>query len=92
MTLSPTDLLILSLATWRLAYMLAKETGPYDILTRFRARFVLGGLTSCVYCLSLWCAALLYLLWLTPAVVLVYILAASGGALLMYRYTGGDHV
>jgi hypothetical protein len=92
MTFSLPDLLILSLATWRLAYMLAKENGPYNILTRLRARFVLGGLTACLYCLSLWVAALLYGLSLTPLEPVVWILAASGGALLLHRHTGADHV
>lgn len=85
------DLLILSLATWRLTYLLAKESGPFDLLTRLRARFALGGLSSCVYCWSLWCAAGLYLLALTPAIVLVYILAIAGAAMLAHRYTGGEH-
>lgn len=85
--MSPLNLFILALATWRLAYLLAKETGPYQLITRFRARF---HLPDCIYCLSVWCAAGLYLASLTPAVVLVYILAISGGAMLAHRYTGGD--
>ena len=90
MNLSPLDLLLLILATWRLAYLIAKEDGPYHLLTRFRARFDLGGLTDCMYCLSLWVGAgLVGLLWVWPPGV--WLLAASGGAMLMHRYTGGDH-
>jgi hypothetical protein len=87
--MTPLDLLILSLATWRLAYLLAKEKGPYDILTTLRGRFVF---LTCIYCVSVWAGAGLYLLLTTPAAPVVWMLAASGGAMLMHRYTGGDHV
>lgn len=90
--MQPLDLLILVLATWRLAYLIAKEDAPLRLMARLRARFPLGGLTTCQYCASVWAAAGLYLLMLTPAVWIVYILAISGGAMLLYRYTGGDHV
>lgn len=82
------NLLILSLATWRLAYLLAKEDGPKQSIARLRARF---HLPECVYCLSVWCGAGLYLVMLTPALPVVYMLAASGGALMLHRYTGGDY-
>ena len=89
---NPLNLLLLALATWRLAYLIANEKGPFDLITRFRARFSLGGLTTCIYCLSIWCAALCYGLLQTPLAPLVYMLAAAGGAMLMHRYTGGNMV
>lgn len=81
------DFLLLSIATWRLSYMIVKEDGPYNILTRFRARFSLGGLTTCIYCLSVWIAALLYVVFIYAAPI-VYVLAVSGGALMLRSYTG----
>jgi hypothetical protein len=90
MNLSPLDLLILSLACWRLAYLFTKESGPFDFIAGLRARYPLGGLMNCLYCASVWTAAGVYLLWLTPLSPLVYVLAISGLALLAYRYTGGD--
>ena len=81
------DLLLLSLAAWRLSYLIASEEGPYHILTRFRARFSLGGLTTCIYCLSVWMALGVYVLyqyWQPP----VYVLAVSGLALMLRSYTG----
>lgn len=88
--MTPLDLLILSLATWRLARFLTKEDAPYQLMARFRARFSLAVL-ECIYCTSFWCAIALYLLWLTPAAPVVTVLAISGGAMMMHRYTGGDH-
>lgn len=83
------DLLLLSLATWRLAYLITKESGPFDLVKKFRERLPLGGLTSCIYCASIWAAVGVYLVFLIfpPA---IWIIAASGGAMLMWRYTGSD--
>lgn len=87
-----TDILILSLATWRLAYLISKEDAPFKLMARFRTRFPLGGGTACIYCSSVWAAIGLWLLLQTPLFPLVYILAASGGAMMLWRYTGGEHV
>ena len=85
------DLLILALATWRLAYFATKESGPWGVMATVRAVSTLGGLLTCIYCASVWTALLAYLVYLVfpPA---VYIVAASGGAMLLHRYTGADHV
>lgn len=88
--MTPIDLLILALATWRLAYLISKEDAPFKLMARFRTRFPLGGGTACIYCTSVWAGIGLYLLLLTPAYFIVYMLAASGGAMLLHRYTGGD--
>jgi len=82
------DLLILSLATWGLAYLLTREDGPYDILKRLRALFVFGGLTGCIYCAAVWLAALNYALLQTAAAPVVYIAAAYGGAMLLVARSG----
>lgn len=85
------DLLILTIATWRLAYFIAKEAGPFGCMAALRQRFPLGGLTSCIYCVSIWAALALYLISqvFMPA---VYVFAVAGGAMLAHRYTGGDHI
>lgn len=88
--MSALDLLLLALATWRCAFMVAREHGPFQAFERLRARYPLGGLTACVYCLSVWFSAALYLLLLTNAAPVIYVLAASGAAMLLHRYTGGD--
>lgn len=83
------DLLILSLATWRLAFLLARESGPKDSLKRLRALF---HLPECTYCLSVWIAPVLYVVSLTALRPLVWVLAIAGGAIFLHRWTGGDHV
>jgi hypothetical protein len=77
------------LATWRLAHLVAREDGPFDLVLRVRARAgdgMLGRLMDCPYCLSLWIAA--------PAALLVdrrlpawcaLWLAVSGGSCLLEK-------
>jgi len=51
--------LIAALATWRLAFLLARERGPWDIFGRFRRGVgtgVVGELLKCVKCVGLWVA------------------------------------
>src|SRR5262249_12396583 len=79
------------LAVWRITHLLQAEDGPWDLslrLHRAAGRGFWGQLLDCFYCLSLWVAlpvALLYgpdwrmrvLLWL----------GLSGGAILLERVT-----
>jgi hypothetical protein len=51
--------LIAALATWRLAFLLARERGPWDIFGRLRRAGgpgVVGELLKCVKCMGLWIA------------------------------------
>lgn len=71
-------LLIFSLATWRLSFMLVHETGPYDIFGKLRdavgvsydeygnivAGRTMGELFACVNCMSVWVAVALFVLCL----------------------------
>ena len=86
--MSVVDFLIVAVAAWRLAYLVTKESAPFNLMGRFRARTTLGGLLSCIYCASVWAAALCYVLWLTPLAPLVVIAALSGAALMLASYTG----
>jgi hypothetical protein len=48
------------LATWRLARLVAREDGPFEIIVKLRMRAAdgfAGQLMDCPYCLSLWLAA-----------------------------------
>lgn len=92
-SLTVLDFIILICATWRMASMLSKEHGPFHIFSKFRERFPLGGLTACIYCMSVWCAIPILLIYvLAPALtILIWILAVSGGALLLRSYTGAGH-
>lgn len=89
-TLTPFDLLVIALAAWRLAYLMAKEAAPFQLMTRLRAKTTLGGLLSCLYCSSWWAALVMLALWFTPLQVLVWVFAVSGAALMLGTYTGAS--
>ena len=91
MSINLIDLLVLSLATWRLAYLISRESAPFNIMGRLRDRFPLGGGTKCLYCMSVWAAALMLLLWHTPLQPLVWVAAVSGAALMLASWTGANH-
>jgi hypothetical protein len=80
-----------TLAAWRATHLLAHEDGPWDGIARLRARLgtgVLGQLTDCFFCLSLWVALPLAVLtsngWLGIA---VHWLALSGAVCLLEKST-----
>src|SRR5512147_1532763 len=83
--MQPFDLLILALAAWEASYLVVFTTGPFRLFERFRVAFPLGGLTTCIYCTSVWMAAIAYALMLTPLVPLVYVGAVAGGAMMLHR-------
>jgi hypothetical protein len=75
------------LAVWRVTHLLHVEHGPWGAWFRIRAqaaRFGLGDLFACFYCLSFWTAAPAAL-WLgsTWSARLVAWLALSAGAILI---------
>lgn len=52
-------LVVAILATWRVARLIAREDGPFELIVTLRARAgsgVVGQLMDCPYCLSLWIA------------------------------------
>jgi hypothetical protein len=84
-----TRIVLATLATWRLAHLVAEEDGPANIIARTRARAgasQLGELMDCFYCVSLWVAAPLALVTAQRRrdVPLTW-LALSGAACLLER-------
>lgn len=84
------DLIIITLATWRMAYLLVREDAPFKVMARIRQRTTLGGLLDCIYCSSIWTSLFCFALYVTPLQPLIVVFALSGGAMLMHRYTGGN--
>jgi hypothetical protein len=80
-----------ALATWRISFFLAREAGPWNVLTRLRQAAgdgVVGQLLRCVKCVSLWMA--LPLAWFvggTWTELAVVWLALSGVASLIDEAT-----
>jgi len=87
--MTPIDLLTLIPAVYLLNDYLVNRELPYRIMARLRDRLQWGALT-CFYCCAIWSGAAVYLLWLVNP-QLVYPFAIGGGAVLMWRYTGGNH-
>lgn len=91
-----THLIILSLATYRLSYMVSSEDGPWRVFSKLRkAPPVRSGARqwlSCPFCFSVTAAAVLSLLWMTeePAAVwFVSVLAISGAAVVIHQALKG---
>jgi hypothetical protein len=80
------------LATWRLAHLIAREDGPFDLVVRIRVRAgdgFLGQLMDCPYCLSIWFAIpFAFTLANSLPAWLIAWLAISGGASLFERFAG----
>ena len=90
--MNPFEFIIIALATWRLSRLIAQEDGPFALLRKFRDRAKLGGLFDCIYCVSLYVGAGVYALWLYAPIEIVYVFAISGLAMILHRWTGGDHL
>lgn len=80
-----------TLAVWRVAHLLAREDGPFDVVFKLRRRVgesFLGRLLDCFFCLSLWIAVpfafLLGTAWITRTVTW---LALSGAASIVFTLT-----
>lgn len=88
MTIGLEELIILALGTWRLSHMLTSESCPFRMCEKLRAILPLGGLTTCIYCMSVWMSVLVLILWYSELYPLVYILAISGASLVIRSYSG----
>lgn len=50
------ELILLSLATWRITSLLTEEDGPADIFVRLRKHYNPLGVLDCFWCTSIWVA------------------------------------
>lgn len=85
------ELILCSAATWRVAHLLSKEDGPFDIIYTIRkaagAGFF-GSLLDCFYCTSVW-VALPFGIWQGNTIFekIIYWWALSGIACLLEQVT-----
>ncbi len=90
------ELILCSAATWRLAHLLSKEDGPFDIIYRIRkaagAGFF-GSLLDCFYCTSVW-VALPFGIWQGNTIPekIIYWWALSGIACLLEQATDNTNI
>jgi len=82
---------VASLATWRVAHLVAHEDGPWDLVARLRERAgagFWGTLLDCFYCLSMWAAmAFTAVVTMKLSEIVPTWLALSGAACLLERAT-----
>lgn len=83
--MSALELVTLAAASWYVAYVVTSTYGPFGIFGLIRAYLPLGGLTTCIICLSIWVALILRLI---GANVITDALAIAGLALWVHRYSG----
>jgi hypothetical protein len=60
----PINIILSSLATWRLAHMFRHEAGPWDVFIRIREKLgdsVFGKAMDCVACMSVWFSLIIFL-------------------------------
>lgn len=74
------QVLIGGLATWRLASLIVYEDGPFEMFTRLRSIKALEGVTSCLWCASVWTGTLVAV-GMYVAEPLVWPFALSGAAI-----------
>lgn len=70
-----------ALAVWRLSSLVVSEDGPFDMFTRLRSVRALDGLTSCLWCTSVWAAGFVVLCERLGAGWMVDVLALSAAAI-----------
>ena len=84
-------LLLGVLCVWRLTHLVQAEDGPWDVVVTLRRAAgdgFFGRLMDCFYCLSLWMAApVAWAIGATPTERVLLWLAASGGAILVERFS-----
>jgi len=92
------NLIAIILATYRLSSLVVDEAGPFNMFVKFRELLgirhdetgqincvpdnIMANLCSCLWCMSLWIAGLVYLIWRIEPIP-VYILAASAGVMVI---------
>lgn len=87
-------IVLMALATFRLASLLADEPGPFNLLghIRFYAPGELGKLLDCVWCSSVWIGlgfTALYYLWPEGALVAALPFALSTAAIVIAEVMSG---
>ena len=83
------DLLILAFACYVVTDILVNRAAPFGVMDWIRAK-ANSDVFRCFYCASIWAGIAVYLVWrIEPQVI--YPVAVAGGAVLLWRYTGGNH-
>lgn len=88
--MSALDYLFIAAAVWYWVYALTRSHGPFGIFAGIREHAPLGGLTTCLFCSSLWLALLMWVLWPTVVQPFVIVSGLAGIAVMLGNYTGSS--
>lgn len=89
--LTPFTFLLITLAAYYLAEVVTTKAGPFDVFAKFRMRSK-SGLLACIWCFIPYAAALvLALLFIPYAIMIVWLFAICGAAMMLRSYTGSGH-
>lgn len=83
------ELLTLSAASWYIAFAVTSTSGPFHAFEWIREHLKLGGLTTCIICLSIWIALILRLI---GSNVVTDAFAIAGVALWIHAYSSWVHI
>ena len=93
------DLILFSLAVWRLSSLLVHEDGPFAIFRRFREELERRGselfwaLLQCVWCTSVWVGTGLILFWMVAPTVarpFAIVMSASAVSIIIQTWIEGQ--
>lgn len=85
------DILVLSLSTWYIAYVITVQDGPYGVFYYLRRIKRFNNITSCIYCIAPYIAGIVYVMFYhgTPLMIdIIYVFSIAGVALMLRSYTG----
>ena len=88
------DLIVLSLATWRVAHMVSREDGPFGVFERFREA-VGGEGVRCPLCVGVWAAFVAVTIYYAGGMVgwlLLVALAVAGAAAIVQLWLDKESV
>ena len=71
------SLLLMFLATYRVARFLVADDGPYQVMTKLRDRYEIG-ILHCIHCASVYVSIFVYLLYVKGLETVVIVLAIAG--------------
>lgn len=89
---TPIELVLILFATFYVALAVTSTHGPWDVFLRIRQHVPLGGLTLCFICFALWCSLIFVVLLRIGLVDVLVVCAGAGGAVFVWRWTGGSNV
>lgn len=89
--LTPFNFILVTLAAYYIAEVVTTKSGPFDIFGRARIKDKTG-LLACIWCFIPYATVgVIALVFIPYAIMIVWVLASCGAAMMMRSYTGSGH-